>query len=227
MYKSSLLFSSSYTTIRQYGSNTKLYTTNSSWYSNRKPVVSAIRQYNTQQSHGTHPACYSVPTIREYGSTIPTERPVVCSIRQYNTRQSQCTGTNTTAITTIRLQQIQLRILFLQYNNTAVRFQQKALWFALYGNTTPDKVNAQVLPPQQLRQYVYNKSSFVFSSYNTTIRQYGSNRKPCGLLYTAIQHRQSQCTGTTTTAITTIRLQQIQLGIMFLQYHNTAVRFQQ
>ena len=129
-------------------------------------------------------------------------------------QQSQCTGTTATVITTIRLQQIhvgipieglqfplydnttpnkvnvqiQPAILFLQYYNTAVRFQHKALQCALYGNTTPDKVNALVLPPRRLRQYVYNKSSFIFSSYNTSIRQYGSNRKPCSLLYTAIQH---------------------------------------
>ena len=134
-------------------------TTNPCGYSNRRPVVSALRQYNTQQSQCTNPACYSVPTILQYGRTVPTQSSIVCSIRQYNTRQSQCTGTTATAITTIRLQQIQLYILFLQYVNTAVRFQQKVLYFALYGNTASDKVKSQVLPPRQLRQYVYNKSS--------------------------------------------------------------------
>ena len=163
-------------------------TTNPCGYFNRRPVVSALRQYNTLQSQCTNPACYSVPTILQYGRTVPTQSSIVCSIRQYNTRQSQCTGTTATAITTIRLQQIQLGLLFLRYDNTAVRFQQKGVYLSLYYNTTPHKVSIQVVPAQRLRQYVYNKSSLVFSSYNMTIWQYGSNRKPCSLLYTAIQH---------------------------------------
>ena len=128
MYKSSLLFCSYNTTIRPYGSNTKLYsvlytaiqhpTKSMHWY---------YRHGDYDNTSTTNPALYSLPTIRQYGSTVPTEIPVVCSIRQYNTRQSQCTGSTATAITTIRLQQIQLYILFLQYFNTAVRFRQKAL----------------------------------------------------------------------------------------------------
>ena len=128
MYKSSLLFCSYNTTIRPYGFNTKLY---SVLYTAIQHPTKSMHWYyrygDYDNTFTTNPARSSVPTIRQYNSTVPTETSLVFSIRQYNTRQSQCTGSTATAITTIRLQQIQLYILFLQYVNTAVRFQQKAL----------------------------------------------------------------------------------------------------